>query len=57
MSSQTRPSILQGAKTHIYSLKSKEPKSMAVGSVFMDFEANKAVIALQDVPPLQLQQI
>lgn len=43
--------VLQGAKTHIYSLKSKEPKLMAVGSVFMDFEANKAVIALQDVPP------
>jgi anti-sigma-K factor RskA len=44
-------SVLQGAKTHIYSLKSKESKSTAVGSVFMDFEANKAVIALQDVPP------
>ena len=43
--------VLQGAQTHIYSLKGKELKSMAVGSVFMDFEANKAVIALQDVPP------
>ena len=43
--------VLQGATTHIYSLKSKNPKSKAVGSVFMDFEANKAVIALQDVPP------
>lgn len=43
--------VLQGATTHIYSLKSKELKSRAVGSVFMDFEANKAVIALQDVPP------
>ena len=43
--------VLQGATTHIYSLKGKELKSRAVGSVFMDFEANKAVIALQDVPP------
>ena len=43
--------VLQGATTHIYSLKSKELKSRTVGSVFMDFEANKAVIALQDVPP------
>ncbi len=43
--------VLQGDTTHIYSLKSKEPKSKAVGSVFMDFEANKAVIASQDVPP------
>lgn len=43
--------VLQGATTHIYSLKSKELKSTAVGSVFMDFEAHRAVIALQDVPP------
>ena len=43
--------VLQGVKTQIYSLKSKEPKSVAVGSVFMDFEAKKAVIASQDIPP------
>lgn len=43
--------VLQGEQTHIYSLKGKEPKSMTVGSVFMDFEANKAVLAMQDLPP------
>lgn len=42
--------VLQGAETHIYALKGKEPSSMAVGSVFMNFEANKAAIALQDLP-------
>lgn len=42
--------VLQGAETHIYALKGKEQSSMAVGSVFMDFEANKAAIALQDLP-------
>ncbi|KJH71943.1 anti-sigma factor [Aliterella atlantica] len=42
--------ILQGAENHVFALKGKE-QSMAVGSVFMDFEANKAAIALQDLPP------
>lgn len=42
--------ILQGAEDHVFALKGKE-QSMAVGSVFMDFEANKAAIALQDLPP------
>lgn len=43
--------ILQGAETHIFALRSKEQQSMAVGSVFMDFQANKAAIALQNLPP------
>lgn len=42
--------ILQGAEDHVFALKGKE-QSMAVGSVFMDFEANRAAIALQDLPP------
>jgi len=42
--------VLQGDQTHIYALKGKKQRSMAVGSVFMDFEANKAAIALQDLP-------
>lgn len=42
--------ILQGAENHVFALKGKA-QSRAVGSVFMDFEANKAAIALQDLPP------
>ncbi|MBW4638469.1 MAG: anti-sigma factor [Gloeocapsa sp. UFS-A4-WI-NPMV-4B04] len=45
--------VLDGRDTHLYSVKGKDKKSPAFGSVLIDFDADKAAIALNNIssPP------
>lgn len=42
--------VLQGSDPHLFPVKGKDKISTASGSVLIDFEADKAVIALHNIP-------